>query len=299
MAKRQSALEKFRNSQIKWIPYVFILPSMILFLMFVIVPVFRTFWLSLHHWDVLFPPVFIGLENYQRVFQTGLFWQVLKNTAQYVVGFVPSQTAAALALALLVNQQIRAKNFFRATFFFPAVLSMISVALVWQWMFSSSYGVINHFLGLFGMPPVNWLSDARFAMPVIIMLSVWKWAGYNMMIFLAGLQGIPEVIDEAASIDGANRWQRFIYITLPLLRPTTFFVVVTAIIGSFQVFDQVFVMTKGGPGNATMTIVQYIFRESFERFDMGYGAAIAYVLFGIILFLTFIQTKFFGTEDQY
>jgi multiple sugar transport system permease protein len=299
LTRRQGSWEKMRNSQVKWTPYLFILPNMALFLVFVIIPVLRTFWISLHHWDALFPPIFIGFGNYTRAFNTGLFWQVLRNTTYYVLGFVPLQTISALILALLLNQNLRMKTFFRATCFFPAVLSMVSVALVWQWMFSSNYGIINHLIGLLGLEPVNWLADSRWAMPVIILLSVWKWAGYNMVIFLAGLQSIPDALYEAASIDGASRLQRLFSITLPLLRPTTLFVLIMSVIGSFQVFEQVFVMTRGGPGNATMTIVQYIYRESFERFDMGYGSAVTYVLFGIIFILTALQLKFFGNRIEY
>lgn len=275
-------------------PYSFLLPSLIIIGLFWFLPIFASFALSLTKWRGIGPIRFAGLANYAKIFQTDEFWVALKNTTYYSFVTVPIGLVLALGSALVLNQQLRGRNFFRGVFFFPVIISMVVVALIWSWMFNKDYGIVNTFLTGLGLSATpDWLASPKTALPVIMVMSIWKGFGYGMVIYLAGLQGIPDMYYEAAEIDGASRWKKFWHITLPLLNPTTLFVMVIAFIGSFQVFDQVYIMTEGGPGYSTTVMVNYIYHEAFRRFHMGQACAIAYVLFAIILVLTIIQIRFF------
>lgn len=273
--------------------YFVILPTVIFFLVFIVFPIAYSIWLSFLNWDGMSPePRFIGLSNFERLLGTEKFWNSLSVTAYYIIGLVPLRIAAALFLALLLNQKIGGLTFYRTLYFAPVVTSMVAVSMVFLWIFDPTWGVANWVLNTFGLPSSQWLASPVMAMPSLILMSVWKGVGYEMVIYLAGLQGIPEVYYEAAKIDGAGRWAQLRYITWPLLAPTTFFVMVTAIIGASQVFDQIFVMTQGGPLQTTAVIVYYLYEEAFRFFHMGYASAIAWVLFLIILVLTLLQWKF-------
>jgi multiple sugar transport system permease protein len=238
-----------------------------------------------------------GLSNYVRLFADGQFWSSLKTTALYTVFYVPIVYCLSLCLALLVNQRLPLMRFFRTVFFVPVVLSLVVSSLMWKYIFDERAGLLNYLLGFIGIPPQPWLGSVELALPAIIIVSLWIQMGYFMVIFIAGLQDIPREYYEAARIDGANRWQMFWRITLPLLKPTSLFVIVISLIGSFQVFDQIWVMTKGGPANATQVTAIYIYQQAFQYLNLGYGSAIAFVLFVIILGFSLLQFKLLGTTQ--
>ncbi len=274
--------------------YSFLLPALIIITVFSFIPILAAFGLSFCKWRILGNPDFVGLRNYQYVLSDKVFWIALKNTAYYSFVTVPAGLVLALASALLLNQQLKGRVFFRGVIFFPVTISMVVISLIWGWMFSEHYGVVNFLLERVGVEPRAWLANPRYSLPIIMVMSIWKGFGYGMVIYLAALQSIPRTYYEAATIDGANPWQRFLHITLPLLNPTTLFVLVIAFIGSFQVFDQVYVLTRGGPGHSTTVLVLYLYEEAFGgKFRMGRACSIAYILFVIVLVFTLIQMKFF------
>jgi multiple sugar transport system permease protein len=276
-----------------WAAYGFLLPNLAGFLVFTFLPVFAALLISFTNWDLLRPPQWVGADNYLRLSQDPLFQRVLQNTALYVLGTVPVQMAIALAVAMALNQRIPGQLFFRTAYFMPVVASTVAVALVWRWIFHADFGLLNSFLFMVGIDnPPAWLSSTRWALPAIIIMSIWQQIGFSMVLFLAGLQSVPQQLYEAAKIDGAGPWQRFTAITIPMLSSTTFFVLVISIINSFQVFDQAFIMTEGGPANATNTIVFNIYRYAFQFFQMGYAAAMAWVLFAIIFVVTLVQFRY-------
>lgn len=279
--------------------YLFILPSFLGFLVFLVIPILTSLGLSLYSWELLLPPKFIGPQNFVTLIQDPLFRAVLLNTAYYALGLVPLNIVISLGLAVWLNTRLRGLTLYRLAFFLPVVTVTVAVALIWKWMYQPDVGLINVLLGWLHIRPPNWLGDPTWAMPALILMSVWKGFGYNMVLFLAGLQGIPATIYEAALIDGASDWQRFWRITLPLLSPTMFFAVVMTVISSFQVFDQAYVMTGGGPANATNTIVLYIFQNGFQFFRMGYASAIAWVLFAVIFVITVLQMRLQNRWVQY
>ncbi len=274
--------------------FIFIIPSLTVFLLFIFLPIIDSFRLSFYEWSIISPNKnFIELKNYQKMILDTRFWNALKNTLYYTLGYVPVGICLSLLLALLVNAKVKGKNFFRMTYFLPAIASMSIVAIIWSFLLDPDIGIISYYLNQIGISTTAWLRSIKWAMPAVIMVGVWKNMGFNMVIFLAGLQNISDMYYEAAEIDGASKWQQFTYITLPLLKSTTTFVVIMSVITSFQVFDQVYVMTRGGPLFATETLVQYIYHLGFENFKMGYGATIAYVLFIIIILVTIVQLKYF------
>jgi multiple sugar transport system permease protein len=280
--------------------YLFLLPNIVGFLVFSSIPVLATLGISTLDWDMIRTPTFVGIGNYAVLFtQDAVFRQVLGNTAFYVVGTVPAGIVLSLLLALAMNAQLRGITFFRAVFFVPVITSAVAVAMVWRWLYNRDFGLINLALHAVGLPSIPWLSSSAWAMPAIIFMAIWKRVGYDMVIYLAGLQAIPPQLYEAAQIDGAGRWRRFWHITLPLLTPTTFFISVISIIGSFQVFDLAFILTSGGPGNATNTMVMYVYNQAFQFFHMGYAAAVAWVLFLIILAITLVQWRIQGRWVHY
>jgi multiple sugar transport system permease protein len=272
--------------------YLFILPNVVGFLVFSAVPVLGALAISLLDCDMLGPPRFVGLANYARLLgRDALFRQVLANTVYYVLGTVPIGLVLGLVLALAMNARVPGIGFFRAVFFMPVIASSVAVAMVWRWLYNRDFGLIDAVLAGLGLPAIPWLSSTEWAMPAVIVLAVWKHLGFNMVLYLAGLQSVPQPLYEAAAIDGANAWQRLRHVTLPALAPTTFFVLVISIIGSFQVFDLAFVLTSGGPANVTTTVVMYVYAQAFQLFDMGYAAAVAWLLFGIVLAVTLVQWR--------
>ncbi len=270
-------------------PMVFILPCFLGLLLFTYIPVLMSLGLSFSYWNLLGSPHYVGLENYITVFQDALFWKTLQNSLVFVVATVSLEVVLALGAALLVNKSIRGIGLFRTIFFLPVITPMVSVALVWGWMYDPSYGWLNWGLKLVGQKPIAWLYDPHWAMLGIIMLRVWKDMGYNMVILLAGLQGVPLHLYESAALDGAGAWQRFTRITLPMLSPTLFFVITVSLINAFQAFDSVYLLTQGGPQNSTQVLVYWLFKNAFEFYKVGPASAIAYILFVIILIITLIQ----------
>jgi multiple sugar transport system permease protein len=281
------------------IAYLFILPSLLGFVVFLVVPMIASLGISFYDWELLSPPRFVGLKNFSTLLTDRVFKDVVVNTVYYTFGLVPLNLVVSLGLALWLNTRLRGLTLYRMAFFLPVVTVTVAVALIWRWMYEPRFGIIDTALRAVGLPGPSWLGDTNWAMPAIIIMSVWKGFGYNMVLFLAGLQGIPVSLYEAAMIDGATGWQRFWRITLPLLSPTVFLAVVLTVISSFQVFDQAYVMTGGGPANATNTIVLYIYQNGFQLFRMGYASAIAWVLFGVIFIFTLVQMRLQGRWVQY
>jgi multiple sugar transport system permease protein len=253
-------------------------------------PVLYSFIISFTNWQIVLPPVWVGARNYIEQFNDPVFWKVMWNTFYYTLGYVPLSIIFSLTMAILVNQRLPGISLFRSLYFLPVVSSGVAVALVWGWIYHPTFGVLNWFLDvLFGVEGPRWLSDPKWAMPALIVLGVWRSMGSNMIIFVAGLQGVPQEMYEAARIDGANRLREIRHITLPLLTPTIFFVLITSVIGSFQVWEATYLLTQGGPAKATLTISYYIYQQAFQWFHMGIGAALAYILFFIIAVVTAIQ----------
>ncbi|RLD18775.1 MAG: hypothetical protein DRI36_00520 [Caldiserica bacterium] len=280
-----------------YIPYLFILPSVGLLFIFLFLPVVFSFLMSFTDWNVysfgkFFNVGFVGLKNYIQLFKDKIFWKAMRNTFIFAGVGVPLTVIVALFMAVLLNEEfIKLRSFFRTSYFIPVVTTLVAVAVIWRWLYNPEYGLINWFLGLFKIPPQKWLSDPRLALPALILMSVWKNFGYNMVIFLAGLQAIPNNLYEAAKIDGASRWQQFVHITLPSLRPTMLFVVVMSFIGYFQFFAEPYIMTKGGPLNSTISVVLYMYNQGFRFFNFAYATSVAYVLFFVIFVFTLIQLK--------
>jgi len=265
-------------------------PSLLVIAFFVVFPIIFSLYLSFHEWAILTPDKpFVGLDNFERMFSTPEFWQALKNTFLYTVGVVPVGAAASLALALLLNRTILGSGFFRTAFFLPVITSTIAIAVVWLWVYDDNIGLLNLILRGLGFQPVRWLTSSKTALLSMIIMNVWRNAGYHMVIFLAGLQSIPESLYEAATIDGVNTFQRFRYITWPLLVPTTVFVLITNTIFTFQVFGPIYVMTGGGPARSTSVIVYYLYQRAFEFQEMGYASAVAWIIFIILIGLTLFQ----------
>jgi multiple sugar transport system permease protein len=233
---------------------------------------------------------FVGLNNYFRLFDDPLFWKALGNTLYFLLVGGPLYIAASLGAALLLQSRlVRFRAFFRFIYFAPVVTTLVAVAVVWRYVYHPRFGILNYLLSLFGIAPIDWLGDPHWAMPAIILLAVWKNFGYNMLIFIAGLQNIPGQLYEAASIDGAGWWERFRRITLPMLAPTTVFITIMTVIGYFQLFAEPYVMTQGGPVNSTMSIVLMMYEQGFRWWDMGYAAALAFVLFALIAAASAVQ----------
>jgi multiple sugar transport system permease protein len=272
---------------------LFLLPNLIGFLIFTAIPVGAAFVLAFYDYDLLLGASWAGLENFREMFTTDeVFRAALFNTVYFTAVSVPLSVVLGLATAMLVNQALRGIVIFRSIFLLPYVTVTVALSLVWKWIYLPDIGLINSVLGVFGIAGPPWLTSGTWAMPALILMSVWKGFGYNMVIFLAGLQSIPDHLYDAAKVDGATAWRRFLNVTLPLLSPTTFFVVVISVISSFQIFDQALIMTNGGPGTATTTLVLYIYQKGFQSFDMGYAAAVALVLFAAIFVFTVIQFLF-------
>lgn len=279
--------------------YLFIGPSFLHLFLFFIGPMVFILYLAFHRWNIVDPvKPFVGLMNFIDLLQDDLFWGALKNTFIYTL-HVPVAMVISLGVAILLNQKIRGVTLWRTIFFLPAVTSYVAIAMVWQWIYHPQYGFINHLLGFLGLGPYPWLASPATALPSLMIMAVWMQIGYQMVIFLAGLQSVPDHFYEAAVIDGANGWQQFRRITLPLLKPTTFFVLVTSIISSFQVFTSVFVMTEGGPSRSTDVAVYHIYQQGWEYLKMGYASAMALVLLVLIMVVTLIQFKLLGKKVDF
>lgn len=270
---------------------LFVAPPVLLFLVFTLLPMIMAIGLSFTKYDVINPPRFVGIANFEKMLRDEFFWIALKNTCVYTLMYVPAGLLLSLGAAMFLNADQKMVGLFRTLFYLPVLSSTVATATLWFWILNPQLGLLNGVLELFGISGKAWLYDSKLAMLSIVLMSLWAGFGGNMMIFLAGLKGIPQIYYEAAQIEGANRWQMFTRITLPSITKTTFLVSTMLIIGTFQVFDQAFVLTKGGPGNATITIVYYIYNNGFKNLDMGYASSISLILFVIILAMTVINSK--------
>lgn len=284
---KTSTMKKLFQKDGTW-ALLLLLPNLIGFLAFTLIPVFASFFLSFTSWDMLTPVKWVGLSNYAELLKDETFIKVFWNTIYFAGVSVPLGIVISLLLAVALDR-ISLKKFYRAAYFLPVVSSMVAIAVVWQFIYNPEYGIMNYVLSWFGIQGPDWLTSTVWAMPAVILTSVWKNLGFNMLIFLAGLQGISDDYYEAANLDGANTVQKFFYITVPLLSPTTFFVTVMSFIASFQVFDTIFLMTQGGPARSTSVIVHYLYEHGFKYFNMGYASAMAYVLFFMMFVITMIQ----------
>jgi multiple sugar transport system permease protein len=269
--------------------FILLLPNIIVFLVFSLIPLIATFFISFNDWDLLTPMQWVGLANYKELFKDDIFLKSLWNTIYFTIGSVPIGIIISLFLAVAINQRIKGIKIFRTAFFLPVIASWVAVGLMWMWMYDKQFGLLNYFFDLIGIQGPPWLSSIKWAMPSIIITSIWKGLGFNMMLFLSGLQGIPESYYEAADIDGARWFGKFAHITIPCLSHTTLFVTIISIINSFQAFDLVYLMTFGGPARATSVLVFYLYQSAFRYFRMGYASAIAYIIFFMILIFSIIQ----------
>ena len=271
--------------------WLFIAVPVVLFIVFLLVPIVAASVMSLSDYSIIGETTWLGLENYRRMFADPFFWIAMRNTVLYTVMFVPLGLVTALGAALLLNRQARTVRLFRTFFYIPVVSSTVATATIWYWLLNPQHGLFNVVLGWFGIDGPAWLYDSRWAMFAIVLMSVWAGFGANMLIFLGGLQGVQQELVDAARVDGANTWQRFRHITVPALSKTTFLVSTLLVIAAFQVFDQAYVLTKGGPGNSTLTIVYYIYNKGFDRLEMGYASAMSLVLFVIILLVSLVNAR--------
>ena len=268
---------------------VLLLPSLAGMVVFLMAPVLSSLVLSFSQWDLIGEISWVGIDNYVAALADPAVLGALRNTLTFILGYLPSVVLIALGLALLLNRRIRGRVVFRAIYFVPVVTSWVAVSLIWKWLLNPQYGLVNFALGAIGIKGPGWLFDPAWAMTGVILTSVWKDIGFVTVIYLAGLQDIPEPLYEAAALDGATPWQRFWSITFPMLAPTTFFVTTISLISSFQVFDQVWIMTQGGPASATSVMVELIYKNAFSYYKMGYASAISWVLFALIFAVTIAQ----------
>lgn len=278
--------EKLTNSQ-STAAWIFILPALLGTIIFIILPVICSFGLSFTKWDLLNSMTFVGFENYKQIFSEGLFYKILLNTIVFAFSTSVFGVIIPLFLASVLNSKIRGSEFFKTAYFLPFITPMVVIGIVWGWIFDPNIGFLNQVLHIH----INWLYDSKYAMPALIIVSVWKLIGYNMIIFLSSFSSISQNLFEAAKIDGANAFQTFTKVTVPLLSPAIFFVVIITAISSFQVFDLIYLMTQGGPFDSTNVLVYAIYKNAFEYFNVGKASALAYVLFMIILVLTLVQWR--------
>lgn len=280
--------------------YIFLAPFLIFFGIFVVRAVVTAVNISFYDWQILRPArPYVGFKNYEELFNDYVWWIAVKNTIVFTVLTVVGTTVVALTAAVAVTQNIKGAGFFRVVLYMPTLLSVGVVGLTWVWLLSTQFGIVNYGLSFFGIKPVNWLGDESLVIPALSLTTIWWGFGFPMLIFIAGLQGIPDHLYEAARIDGANGRQIFFFITLPLLRPTILFVTVTGVISHFQVFGQPFIMTTGGPGRGSYTVIYYLYEIAWRSFRMGYGSAVAVALAIIMATFTLIQFKLVGRRVEY
>ncbi|MBZ6079308.1 carbohydrate ABC transporter permease [Microvirga puerhi] len=289
----------WRSSRSRLTPYIFIAPNLLLFSVFVFFPLLYAAYISVHQWSLIDTPEFVGAQNYTRLLTDGQFWQSLKNTVVFSAATVPTSLILGLMLAIGLNRHMAARTLLRSIYFLPVVVSSVATAIIAAWLFNDNYGVINAVLKQVGVGRVAWLSTPQWALPSIILTTLWVRSGFCMVVYLAALQSISPSYYEAAVIDGASRPQQFRYVTWPLLRPTTFLLLILNVIYSFQVFDLIYVMTGGGPGFSTTMIVQYIYRAAFANSEMGYASAMGMVLFVLVLLFTVIQWRINRRTEQF
>ena len=293
--------ETIRLMRKNWSAYLFIAPGLIHFAIFTVFAVSFAFYISFHEWNIIQPDKpFVGLENYARLFRDPRFVRAVTNTFTFMVG-IPLGLASGLCVALLLNTKVRGQAIYRTLFYIPVVTPLVVSSIIWKWVYQGDYGLLNYYLLKLGIidQKIVWLADPDLALPALIIMMIWGGTGSTMVIYLAGLQSIPEEMYDAAKVDGANTVQRLLYITIPLLKPTTFFLLVTSVIGTFQIFTEVYIMTNGGPLNRTTTIGYYLYTKAFRELDMGYATAMAFVLFAMIFVFTVLQWKYARGDVEY
>ncbi|WP_408008495.1 carbohydrate ABC transporter permease [Pseudalkalibacillus sp. A8] len=280
-------------------PYLFLLPGCVILGAFIFYPLLQAIWLSFTDYNMIVDPNFIGTENYQRLFDDAMFWKTLIQTLIYLIGVVPALIILPIFLAILVNQKLKGIGFFRSAYYIPVVTSWVVVGITWEWVYAEK-GVLNYLLEVVGLinGPVHWLTSEKTALFAVMAVTVWKGLGYYMVIYLAGLQSIPSNLYEAAEIDGANKWQQTIRITIPMLMPSIIIVTVMSSIAAMKVFEEIYIMTGGGPLNSSKTLVFYIYQEAFEKLNMGYASAAGVVLFLVTLIFSIVNLKLMGKKEN-
>jgi multiple sugar transport system permease protein len=293
--------ETLRQMRKNWTAYLFLAPGLLHFAIFTVFAVGFAFYLSFHEWNIIKPDKpFVGLDNYIKLMGDPRFIRAVKNTLTFLVG-VPLGLLSGLSVALLLNTKVRGQAIYRTLFYIPVVTPLVVSSIIWKWVYQGDYGLLNYYLLKFGLiqHKIVWLADPDLALPALIIMMIWGGTGGTMVIYLAGLQSIPEEMYDAAKVDGASALQRLLYITIPLLRPTTFFLFITSVIGTFQIFTEVYIMTNGGPLNRTTTIGYYLYTNAFRELEMGYATAMAFVLFAMIFVFTVIQWKYTRGDVEY
>lgn len=293
--------ETLRQVRRNWSAYLFLTPAMLHFLVFTLFAVSFAFYISFHEWNILEPDKpFVGLDNYLRLFEDRRFHRAAINTFLFLLG-IPISLALSLSFALLLNIKIRGRAIYRTMLYIPVITPLVVTSIIWKWVYQGDYGLLNYYLLKFGIikEKLLWLADPDLALPAVMIMGIWAGVGSQMVIYLAGLQSIPNELYDSAKVDGANGFRRLIHITIPLLAPTTFFLLVTSIIGTFQIFTQIYIMTSGGPLNRTTTIGYYLYEKGFRHLDMGYATAISFALFAMIFVFTLLQMKFTRGEIEY
>ncbi len=275
------------------VPYLWIAPAVLLYFLFKLAPMIGGIYLALLKWDGIEQPAFIGLRNFERIFSDEVIGLALWHNVLYAVGTVTAKLVVSLVLALLLNQALRGRTFYRTALFLPVIMSFVVVGILWSWLYNTQFGLINSLLNTIGLGALahDWLGDPNSALWALMVVDTWKWYGFHMVIFLAGLQTIPNELYEAAHIDGASRWQRFAHITFPLLQPVTLVNFTLALMGAFNVFDIPYIMTEGGPANSTIVMALHIYIRGFKFYQFGYAAALSYVLLTLITIIAAIQMK--------
>jgi multiple sugar transport system permease protein len=289
-----------KRARKEWNAYLFLAPGLLLFSLFTVFALGFAFFLTFHEWSIIEPQKpFVGLDNYSEMIHDERFRRSILNTLYFTGASVPLGMAAGLAIALLLNQPLRGRAILRTLYFLPVVTPFVVVTIIWKWLYNGDFGLFNYYLLKTHLihEPLLWLSDQNLAMPSVVLMTVWTSVGFSMVVYLAGLQAIPEELYEAARVDGAGPWARLRHITLPMLAPTTMFLAVIGIIGSFQVFTQIFVMTSGGPVDRTTTMVFFIYEAAFKFFDMGYASTLAFALFAMLLVFTAIQLRLYRRAE--
>lgn len=302
VVNRANIRTTLREMRKQWTAYLFLSPWFIIFGVFTLFSLSFSFYLSFHEWNILEPDKpFVGLNNFIRLFKDDRFYQALWNTILFTGFGVPLGLLSGLLIALLLNTKVKMQGLFRTLYYIPVITPLVVSSVIWKWLYQGDYGLLNYYLLELGIirEKLLWLADPSLAMPALIIMGVWMGTGGTMVLYLAGLQGIPGELYDAAEVDGANGFQRLIHITFPLLAPTTFYLLVTSVIGSFQAFAHIYIMTGGGPLRRTTVIGYYLYEKGFRHFEMGYASAMAYVLFAIIFIFTIIQMKYMKGDIEY
>jgi multiple sugar transport system permease protein len=296
--RRRNARRVLHEMRREWTAYLFNAPGLLIFAIFIVYALYVSFMMSFHDWDLIGTPSYVGLDNYRHALADAEFWESIGHTVYFVLGVVPLEMGVGLGLALLLNSQIIGLGIFRTAYYLPVLTPLPIAALLWTWVYNADYGLANYYLQAAGIidHPVFWLATRETAMPAVIVMHIWIGAGFNMLVYLAGLQAVPNELYEAAEVDGAGSWTRFRRVTLPLIAPTTFFLLVFNLISAAKNFASIYVMTRGGPpgpGGSTTTVTYYIITQAFRFFHMGYASALAYIMFALLFGLTYLQFRWY------